>query len=227
MRKVEFADGEIYHVYNRGVEKRDIFIDERDYYRFVYGLYVFNDEQPALSARHQYRSQNERYNTASTPLLNIRRHPLVEILVFTLMPNHYHLMLRQNKESGVARFMQKLGTGYTMYFNKKYTRSGVLFQGKFKAVHVNHAAHCIHLPHYIHTNPLELNRRGRTSVDHLLGYRWSSFPDYAGKENFPYVTNRDFLLNVYGGEAEYLEYTRDRLGIETPSPENMENVMLD
>lgn len=216
MRKIEFVDGEIYHVYNRGVEKRDIFVDKRDYCRFIYGLYEFNDEQRTLNSRHQYSTHTERYGNSSIPLLKIDRMPLVEVLVFTLMPNHYHLMLRQVKKKGIARFMQKLGTGYTMYFNKKYTRSGVLFQSKFKAVQVNNETQLIHLPHYIHTNPLELKYRGPASVNYLLDYRWSSFPDYAGKDNFPSVTSRDFLLNIYGGEAAYLKHTVDRLDIENP-----------
>ena len=227
MRKIEFADGEVYHVYNRGVEKRDIFIEGSDYYRFIHGLYMFNDEQPSLNARHQYRSRIERHGNSSIPLLKMNREPLVEILVFTLMPNHYHLMLRQIKERGIARFMQKLGTGYTMYFNKKYNRSGVLFQGKFKAVHVNNEVHFIHLPHYIHTNPLELKYRGPASVDYLLDYRWSSFPDYAGKHNFPTATSRDFLIDIFGSTEDYLKYTADRLGTGTPLPESMGRVMFD
>jgi putative transposase len=217
MRKVDFANGEIYHVYNRGVDKRDVFIANSDYYRFIHGLYEFNDEQRTLNARHHYRSQTGRYGASSIPLFKINRIPLVEILVFNLMPNHYHLMLRQIKDAGITKFMQKLGTGYTMYFNKKNTRSGVLFQGKFKAVHVNNESQFIHLPHYIHTNPLELNYRGPTSVDYLLEYRWSSFPDYVGRSNFPSVTNRDFLLDVFGGESAYLNYTREHIVIDTPT----------
>ncbi len=131
----------------------------------------------------------------------------MEILVFTLMPNHYHLMLRQISEDGIVKFMQKLGTGYTMYFNKKYDRVGSLSQGRFKAVHLTREEHLIHLPHYIHTNPY----RGSTSIYDLENYRWSSFPDYIGKKNFPAVTERCFLLDILGGEEKFRMYTQDRL----------------
>ncbi len=211
MRKVEFTNGEIYHVYNRGVEKRELFSDESDYQRFVNGLYEFNDEQPATNTGYRYQAAAGRNPGSSIPLHKTVRFPLIEILAFSLMPNHYHIMLRQIKDQGITRFMRKLGTGYTMYFNKKHDRSGVLFQGKFKAEHLYNESHFLHLPHYIHTNPLKVNYRGRTSIEFLMDYRWSSFPDYAGKDNFPSITNRDFLLEVFGENEGIIKYTTDRI----------------
>ena len=107
--------------------------------------------------------------------------------------------------------MQKLGTGYTNYFHKKYGRVGSLFQGRFKAVLLDRESHLIHLPYYIHTNPLDLNYRSSTSIEFLEGYRWSSFLDYIGKRNFPSVTERGFILNMFGGHQKYREFTVDRL----------------
>jgi putative transposase len=156
-----FINDELYHVYNRGVEKRDIFMDEADRYRFVHNLYEFNDENPASNVSYYFDKRSGTVQPIIHKGRRESRNPLVDILVFTLMPNHFHLLLRQKKENGISRFMQKLGTGYSMYFNKKHERVGGLFQGKFKAVHVNEEAHFIHLPHYIHTNPLELNYGGR------------------------------------------------------------------
>jgi putative transposase len=139
------------------------------------------------------------------------RKRLVDILVFTLMPNHYHLMLRQKAENGITKFMQKLGTGYTMYFNKKNKRSGSLFQGRFKAVHLTNNEHLIYLPHYIHTNPLSLNYGGSTSIVFLEKYRWSSFLDYIGVDNFPSITERPYLLEIFGGESIYRLHTENCL----------------
>jgi putative transposase len=107
--------------------------------------------------------------------------------------------------------MQKLGTGYTMYFNQKHNRVGGLFQGRFKAINIDGEVHFIHLPHYIHTNPLSLNYGGSTSIEFLENYRWSSFPDYIGKKNFPSVTKRGFLLNVFGSEKKYKALTEELL----------------
>ena len=211
MIKPVFANNELYHVYNRGVEKRNLFMDEEDYSRFVHNLYDFNDHSPVLNVKYYFDQQSR---TVQSRVLKGRKEPrklLVDILVFTMMPNHFHLLLRQKRENGISRFMQKLGTGYSMYFNKKYERVGALFQGKFKASHVNEEIYFIHLPHYIHTNPLELSCRGQTPIAFLSDYRWSSFPDYIGKKNFPSVTNRGTLLDLFGGEEGYYQHTAERL----------------
>jgi putative transposase len=210
MKKPSFADGHLYHVYNRGVDKRDIFLDEKDYLRFIHDLYDFNDSNPVRNVHYFFNHRTN--NIEARKLLgDHQRDPLVEILVFTLMPNHFHLMLRQLTEKGIVKFMQKLGTGYTMYFNKKYTRVGSLFQGRFKASHIAGEDHFLHLPHYIHTNPLSLNNANVSPIAFLTKYRWSSFPDYAGRMNFPSVTERNFLLDIFGGEDKYKQYTAERV----------------
>lgn len=206
-----FANDELYHVYNRGVEKRDLFMDDEDYCRFVHNLYNFNDDSPVLNVKYYFDQQS---STVRPHILKSKKEPrklLVDILVFTLMPNHFHMLLRQKKDNGISRFMQKLGTGYSMYFNKKYERVGSLFQGKFKSAHINEEIYFIHLPHYIHTNPLGLNYGGRTSIEFLSNYRWSSFPDYIGRQNFPYVTDRRDLLDLFGGEEGYYQHTSEHL----------------
>lgn len=151
-------------------------------------------------------------------LQKIERKPrklLVEILCFCLMPNHYHLLVRQRVEDGVTEFMRKLGTGYTNYFNIKRERVGALFQGKFKAVHVSNDRHFLYLPHYIHLNPLDLYqpewrdqqlRSATKALVYLSSYRWSSYRDYIGMKNFPSVTqNRELIFGSRTSE----DYRRD------------------
>lgn len=211
MKKPPFINEQIYHVYNRGVEKRDVFLNKQDYLRFIHDLFELNDEENVLNGLYYFN--NYFTKIASQSRTRKPRKLLVEILIFTLMPNHFHLLLKQKKEGGVVKFMQKLGTAYTMYFNKKYERVGSLFQGRFKAVHVSEEAHFIHLPYYIHSNPLALIYGGSTSIDwekalaFLERYRWSSFPDYVGKKNFPSVTSREFLLQFFCGEDRYRKDT--------------------
>ncbi len=128
------------------------------------------------------------------------------------MPNHYHLLLRPLKENAISDFMQKLGGGYTRYFNEKYKRTGVLFEGKYKYVHVGDERYFLHLPYYIHANPLKLKfpkwREGLAvgdvprAIEFLKKYRWSSFPDYIGHKNFPSVTNRKFLWSMQNGRTD-------------------------
>ncbi len=216
MQKPIFLNNKLYHIYNRGVEKRNVFMDRQDYLRFIHCLFEFNDER---TAKNMFYYLNKKTSEVEPHYLKSDRKPrklLLDVLIFTLMPNHFHLVVKQKKENGIVRFMQKMGTGYTMYFNKKYKRVGPLFQGKFKAVMLEEHAHFLHIPHYIHANPLKLsNYRGRTSlveqVKFLEEYRWSSFADYVGKKNFPSVTQREFLLDFWGGEEKYKKETKEWL----------------
>lgn len=197
----------IVHIYNRGVERRNIFLHEKDYLRFVLNLYEFNDSAPALNVGYHLNA-----SPIEVRLQYSRKEQLVDILAFCLMPNHYHLMLKERMENGTTMFMRKLGTGYTNYFNIKYQRVGPLFQGKFKSVLIEREAHFVHLPHYIHLNPLDMHapewRNGnikdpRRILTTLAAYRWSSLPDYLNTPNFPTVTNREFLTECIGGPQRF------------------------
>jgi len=196
MRKFKFVENEIYHIYNRGVDKRDIFMKDEDYLRFIHSFYELNNANAVLNLGLNYKNKLEL--NAKKP-----RRLLVEILIFTLMPNHFHLVLKQKSEKGIEKFMQKLGTGYTLYFNQNQERSGSLFQSRYKAKIIDNNSYFSHLPFYIHSNPLKLNYRGSTSLEFLENYKWSSFSDYIGKKNYPSVTSRNFILNYFGDEQIY------------------------
>lgn len=196
MRKIKFAENKIYHIYNRGVDKRDIFMKDEDYFRFIHSLYELNSVDMVFNSGFNCNNGLEIKNIKPRKLL-------VEILLFTLMPNHFHLILRQKREKGIERFMHKLGTGYTLYFNQKQERSGSLFQGRYRAKIVESDSYFTHLPFYIHSNPLKLNYGGSTSIEFLENYKWSSFQDYIGKKNYPLVINRDLLLEYFKNEENY------------------------
>lgn len=218
MKQPIFANNEIYHIYNRGVEKRDIFLEDKDYFRFVHDLFEFNDELPAENIRYKL-SDLESYEVKPREIKKPRK-LIIEILAFCLMPNHFHLLVRQLKDNGIIRFMHKLGTGYAMSFNQKYERVGSLFQGTYRAVLIDKESHFYHIPYYIHLNSLDLKfpewREGklknyRGAIEFLENYRWSSHLDYIGKKNFPSVTNRQFLLEVFGGNKVYKKNIRQWL----------------
>ena len=116
-RKHPFLDGEIYHLYNRGNNKNEIFHDKQDYEYFVRLLNSMNSEKRIISRV---------YKDSSAEIL-------VSIGAYCFMPNHFHALVKQEKENGISRFMQKITTAYVMYYNKKYKRSGALFEGKFKS----------------------------------------------------------------------------------------------
>jgi putative transposase len=176
-RNVIFADGEIYHLYNRGVDRRTVFTKKREYQRAVEILeyYRFTDLPMRYS---QLLSLPQISQEAAWQ--RIRQHPAfeVEILAYCLMPNHFHLVLKQTQEGGISRFMANISNSYTKYFNTKYRRVGSLFQGPFKAVYVETEDQLLHLTRYVHLNPVTAMH---IRSDQLESYSWSSLPEYMGK----------------------------------------------
>lgn len=203
--KRQFVNGEIYHIAIRGVGDSLVFQDDDDYYRGIFSLYEFNTSKPIdIRIQRQKRKQVK----ASGGQTVDERDYLVDILAFCFMPNHLHLLLRQIQERGVPKFMQKVGTGYATYFNKKYNRKGHLF-GRFHAVYIRDEPQLKTVFVYIHCNPLSLieprwkeKRLGNSqrAIDFLENYKWASYADYLGRNNFPSVTARDFLLKIMGSE---------------------------
>lgn len=196
---------ELFHVLSRGVDKRQIFMSDKDYLRFLHNLYVLNDEARVNNVFYLFNKIND---IAS----HYKRSRLVDIHTFCLMPNHFHLLLSPILEKGVSKFMKKLNMAYAKYFNQKHDRVGALFQGRYKSISIYKEAHFAHLPFYIHCNPLDMFspewRDGKLnklkeSINFLEKYRWSSHIDYLGKNNFPHITNREFLLDCFGGSNGY------------------------
>lgn len=190
----------IYHVYNRGVEKRKIFLSDEDRHRFINGLFSFNNTKPALNAgRIMNKVIEVELQSEDT------REKLVEILAFVLMPNHYHLLIKPLIKNGVTEFMRKVGTGYTNYFNIRHKRVGPLFQGKFKSILIESDEQLQHIPNYIHLNPIGLIEKNwkekeiknyKKAFDFAQSYPWSSLPCYLGKNDFPHIIDKQALTNL-------------------------------
>lgn len=226
-----FINGEIYHLFNRGVEKREVFMDESDRYRFVFCLYECNDANFVIMRnRINDRIFRKSYigdTYVNLPAFKTKREPLVEVIAFVLMDNHYHLMVRQLVEGGISLFMKKLSNSYTGYFNDKYKRKGMgaLFQGAFKSVHVEGDGQFLHLVEYLFSNPTEIietewkthgAQDAKKAIEFVNDYKWSSYQDSIGVKNFPSVTEREFLWQVFGvgkgievGQKNVKEYVAD------------------
>jgi putative transposase len=210
--------GELYHIYNRGVEKRDVFLDDGDHLRFIHHLYHLNTQNKPPHLSSVLTNLSDANKEVGPPRFTRRaqsRDPLVDIIAYVLMPNHYHLLLSQRVDRGISQFMQRLGTGYTMFFNEKYERSGALFQGKYKYKKISTDRHFLYIPHYIHMNPIPLlhdarmKQGGPTSLfDKLVEYRWSSLRDYIGIRNFPSVITPTRIIDSYGGIHAYSDDLR-------------------
>lgn len=221
IKRPPIITGEIYHIVIRAVEEAKLFRDARDYFRMVHDLFEFNDGK-AVSSYYRQEPKLTRTVLVSLEKRHGNRDCLVEILAFCLMPNHVHLLVRQIKDGGISKFMRKIGAGYGGYYNKKYKRSGHLFQGKYRIVHVKDGKQFITVFVYIHTNPVAIlvpnwKERGIKGVElqkvikFLEDYRWSSYSDYLGKKNFPSVTIREFTLEAVGGIKEGRRFVNDWL----------------
>lgn len=228
MREVDFANNEYYHIYNRGVDKRKVFLNKNDYIRFLHDLYEFNDKNPAMEFFRVIDVGSE-----ASHIKRKSKEKLVNIICFCLMPNHFHLIIEQLVEDGISRFMHKLGTGYTNGFNLKYKRSGALFQGPFKAVLIKNETYLIHLSRYIHLNPIELEEKNWKEIgikdwskanQFLEDYRYSSYLDYIGKKNFPSIINRKLILEIFDNEKKYRKFVREWL---VKDLSNIEDLILE
>lgn len=217
IRKVEFAQGEFYHIYNRGNSKQKIFNHKSDYDRFINLLFLANSKNSfnffnLLKSGHIYDLD--------------RGDTLVDIGAYVLMPNHFHILITPKEEGGVSKFMQKLTTGYVMYYNQKYKRTGGLFEGKFKSQYLDTDRYLKYIFSYIHLNPIKLLeskwkelgiKDKNKGLDFLKGYAYSSYPDYKeggreqgvilNREPFPnyFPTARDFDTEI----LDWLNYGKE------------------
>ncbi len=213
-----------WHTYNRGVEKRKIFLDTEDFFRGIHDIYEFNDINDVINV--QRRTPILKNSIDGYPI-SINRKPrdlLIDLFIWCLMPNHYHCFSSPKINNGLAKFHQKFGIGYTNYFNLKYEREGVLFQGKYKKVQVSNNTQAAHLVCYIHSNLLDLwkpdwKEKGLSNLEiqNALNFledkknRWSSHQDYWGVKNFPSLINNDFLFKFFGGTNGYQNFFADWL----------------
>ncbi|KKR01432.1 hypothetical protein A2W67_02180 [Candidatus Nomurabacteria bacterium RIFCSPLOWO2_02_40_28] len=220
IRKVNLVNGEYYHVYNRGNSKQKIFHDNEDYFRFISLMYACNSVN------------NFRIFTLAkeeSPYDFERGKQIVSIGSYCLMPNHFHILITQTEERGISKFIQKLTTAYVMYYNKKYKRTGGLFEGKFKSEHLNNDRYLKYLFSYIHLNPIKLIqkdwkevgiRNKKEALGYLQSYKYSSYLDFLeikriqnkllNIETFPeyFPNKKSFQKEIF----EWLSYNNELLG---------------
>lgn len=217
-RKITFSLGEYYHVYNRGVEKRKIFLERRDYERFLKTLVLANGTNPIV------------YKTIQgQPLDKIELgERITAIGAYVLMPNHFHLLVKETTKNGLSTFMMKLATAYAMYFNKKYERVGPLFQSRFRAEHVENDNHLKYLFSYIHLNPVKIvepSWKETGIVDtgkaetFLNNYRFSSYLDYTtGGRTENNIVNRKEFPNYFESNHVFINFHKEWLILKSTYP---------
>ncbi|MBN1169228.1 transposase [Candidatus Woesebacteria bacterium] len=179
-----YVEGGYYHIFNRGVDKRKIFMDENDYSVFLRYLKEY------LLPPDDKKRKDLLSNTPRRRPINC--HKDIRLLAYCLMPNHFHLFVQQKTKEGLKPFMKALMTNYVMYFNHRYERQGSLFQGIYKAVRIKTDPHFLHISRYIHRNPLEILTKEQILVD----YPYSSYKYYI-KEMSPKWLDIHTILKTF------------------------------
>ena len=192
-RKNKFVNNSYYHVFNRGVEKRKIFLNDKDLQRFIETLEHCLSDKRKPSLRHQ------------NPIAKTNIENPIETVAFCLMPSHFHLLVRQNLERGIETYLGRLSNSYAKYFNTKYKREGSLFQGPFKSVRIDSDEQLLHLSRYIHLNPVVSGL-----VEDPSAYKWSSYNSYLKPEVESFV-NPQIVLGQFATSEAYRQFTLDQI----------------
>lgn len=221
MRKAEFINGEYYHVYNRGVDKRNIFSNKKDYDRMIETIWFVNDKKTHSGlSDHKRKLQEERAKrpeerpprSAESDLGGQEggHERLVEVICYCLNPNHYHFILRQLTENGISLFMGKLSNSYTKYYNTKHDRSGPLYSGKFKSVHIDSNNYFLYLSVYVNGNHFihGYEELGIESVPN--SWQYSSYLDYIGRRDGR-LCQKNIILNQFKDKSEYKDFCRENM----------------
>jgi len=192
-RKIPLVTGELYHLYNCGVEKRNIFLNRRDYRRFLETVKFY-----------QYKDTPAKFSQFITPPgWKNQGVNLVKIICYCLMPNHLHILVKQVLDGGISIFMSRLENSYTKYFNTKNKRIGHLFQGAFKAVRIENDEQLLHVSRYIHLNPFVAEL-----IDNLEDYEWFSYPEYIYQHKDD-ICQKDIILSFFKSIEDYKKFVTD------------------
>ncbi|MFA5932045.1 MAG: transposase [Candidatus Paceibacterota bacterium] len=201
MNRDNIAVNEYYHIYNRGVGKKIIFKDDRDRIRFLFLILYFQAENnfPQISRIVSSYVKHRVFDIDNDVKSNLISKRFVELTGFALMPNHFHLIIKETKERGIGKYMQRVLNSYTKYFNTRYGVSGHLFEGPYKAVHVEDNEQLLHLSAYVHLNPKELNEwKGKENI-----FPWSSYQDYIKENRFGEILKNEIILEQFKNKNEY------------------------
>jgi putative transposase len=204
IRKTILANNEIYHIYNRGVEKRPVFVDKKGYDRFMQIIDYYRFANcPIKFSKFKVLPLAEKVNLMKD--LEKKSKLLVDIYAFCLMPNHFHFLLKQLEKNGISKFISKASNAFSHYFNIRHDRSGHLFQGNFGAVRIEDDEQLFHTSRYIHLNPVTSYI---INLDKLTVYPYSSYPEYLGR--YSGFTNVKEILSHFKNPKQYEKFVLDQ-----------------
>lgn len=199
-RNIGQAPDEYYHIYNRGVVKREIFIDQRDYIRFLFLILFLQSSTQGfdhISRAISHFVKHRMFDIGCEVVKKISRFQDVSLLAFTLQPNHFHLIVQEVTEGGIAKYLQRIGNSHTKYFNIKYQQTGHLFQNSYQSVHIEDNEQLLYTSAYIHKHISK------------AGYEWSSYPDYIKKNRWENLLATSLILEQFKNPEEYYRWLKD------------------
>ena len=221
-----YIENGFYHIYNRGVEKRNIFIDEQDYRVFLSYLKLYlRPVEEEINTINKNINLDTGYKNIKINRLNELNNYFekINLICYVLMPNHFHLELQQIGKKDIGNFIQSLITKYTVYFNKKYKRVGSLFQGRYKAVLIFGKEYLINLSKYVHLNPLEILVQGQI----LESYLWSSYPAYIQNIEIKWL-KKDYILSYFHeGKISYKDFVENENDLGKQNNIELKRLLLD
>ncbi len=205
-RKCVFANEQIYHIFNRGVERRSVFMNKREYQRAVDTIRYYQHMQIPKKFSEYLNLSSEAKEIYLNNIYS-KLNKQIELISYSLMPNHFHLLIKQKEEQGITKFMSKFTNSYTKYFNTKHSRVGPLFQGLFKAVLIETTEQLIHMSRYIHLNPASAFI---IQPNELEEYNWSSYPEYINPSTNN-LCNSSLVLNNFKSTHHYRNFILDHV----------------
>lgn len=199
-RIIPLVTDEVYHVYNRGINRQPTFNTKREYQRALLAIKYYKVSDPPIRLSKFLQFEKGRQEEVQEAIN--QRDRLVEIVCFCLMPNHFHFLLKQKKEKGISKFLGNLQNSYTRYFNTLNERDGSLFLDQFKAKRIETDEQLVHVSRYIHLNPY--TGYVVKSLEELESYPWSSFPNYLKGDND--FLDIELVLGMFKDAASYKEF---------------------
>lgn len=196
--------GEHYHIFNRGISKNIIFLDEADYIRMLFSILFFQHKDSIQNLHRSldnfsYKSLPSSLDKLAQEVINNR---MVELVAFALMPNHFHIIAHELKEGGISHYLQRIEIAYTKYFNTKYKHSGYLFQGPFQSVHIEDNEQLLHLSAYVHLNHREIGEwKNKENI-----YPWSSYRDILGQNRWGDLLKYQIITEQFSNGQEYQNF---------------------
>lgn len=227
MRKFKFVQNAYYHFCNRSNDEGPIFLDERDYARFLFFILYYQAPLPLHNIGRQtsYFSKYSKFNISEEIITQIIAQRKVELNAFTIMPNHFHILAQEKTDAGkgIPWYFQRIETGYAKYFNAKYKKRGHLFQGRFRAIPVETDEQLLYLSAYIHRNPRDLKKWEGNEAQ----YPWSSYQDCVGENRWKGLLVPNIFLDQFSTKKSYSNFVDTSTAKLKPGESSIKDILLE